>query len=242
MKNILKCQTFFMLLIIPFFLFIFFPCLSDSISFSSQSCKMKCDSLFADSPTKLSLCLSTCSSTSIPHSTSMQTKSSISSSQKTESKPQLANMYVYDRTNNRYTRQKIIVHSSTTTTTTTTTQSMSTSSNQNKYENISKCLKSCNGNLDNRAIREKNDFTKWMKCRQSCFTDPESINQNHFEFPLFEDSESGEICDQECDRYWKGTVHWKPCRDQCQNAYTKKENAEFKREPKDEKENIYDIW
>lgn len=228
-----------------FFLLIFFPRLSTPFSFDSQSCRMKCESLFADSPTKLSLCLKTCSSTSIPPSLSTNSKSSSSTtSQKASSKPQYANMYVYDRASNRYTRQKVIVLSSTTTTTTKTTSSQSTSlyQNQNRLENITKCLNNCNGDLDSRAIREKGEFTKWMKCRQYCFTDSSSNNQESSEFPFFDDSDNQEICDQECDRYWKGTVHWKPCIDQCQNINLKKESSQQKSSPKNDKESIYDIW
>lgn len=227
---------------ISFLLFIFFPHYSFSFSFDSRSCRMKCDSLFSDSPTKLSLCLRTCSSTSIPSSTTSNSKTSESStSHSTSSNPQYANMYLYDRTSNRYTRQKVVVISTTTTTTKTSLPQPPSSSN-NKFENISKCLKNCNGDLDNHAIRQKGDFTKWMKCRQVCFTDSNSNNQKSFEFPFFDDSGKQEICDQECDRYWKGTVHWKPCRDQCESANLNNEPDQIKDTPKDNKESIYDIW
>lgn len=234
-----------MFISISFLLLINFPSLSTSFSFDSHSCKMKCESLFADSPTKLSLCLRTCSSTSTPTSIPSNTKvsSSTSSLQKTSSKPQYANMYVYDRASNRYTRQKVVVISSMTTTTkTTSSQPGSLHQSQNNFKNISKCLKSCNGDLDSRAIREKGEFTKWMKCRQLCFTDSNSNNQESFEFPFLHDSDNQEICDQECDRYWKGTVHWKPCRDQCQNRNQKSESDQPRDSTRNSNDSIYDIW
>jgi hypothetical protein len=71
---------------------------------------------------------------------------------------------------------------------------------QMKKEVIS-CLARCNQNVNSTT-----EFHSWAKCRESCATDPEE------EEPVFI---SGDECQAGCDRYWKGTVHWKPCQNQC---------------------------
>jgi hypothetical protein len=65
------------------------------------------------------------------------------------------------------------------------------------------CLARCNQNVNSTA-----DFHSWAKCRQSCARDPETD-----EIAFISDRE----CGSGCDRYWKGTVHWPPCQDQCKD-------------------------
>jgi hypothetical protein len=67
---------------------------------------------------------------------------------------------------------------------------------------VSVCLAKCNQNVNSTT-----DFRSWTKCRRACVVDPETEQQEFF---------ARSQCDSECDRYWKGTVHWRPCQDQCQ--------------------------
>jgi hypothetical protein len=71
---------------------------------------------------------------------------------------------------------------------------------QMKKEVVS-CLAKCNQNVNSTT-----EFRSWAKCRKTCATDPDTEEREFISSPE---------CSSGCDRYWKGTVHWKPCQDQC---------------------------
>ncbi|OHS92711.1 hypothetical protein TRFO_40968 [Tritrichomonas foetus] len=117
-----------------------------SLVFDSEHCKRKCQTLFGDSPTKISLCLHTCSNG------------------------------FYEHENIQYVHRQM-------------------------KEDVKVCLEKCSENVNSTT-----KFTRWLKCRKSCLAIPDSEEISFF---------PPEQCNAECDRHWKGTVHLKPCQDQC---------------------------
>jgi hypothetical protein len=89
---------------------------------------------------------------------------------------------------------------------------------------VSVCLAKCNQNVNSTT-----DFHGWMKCRKTCVV-PKT--DRHEFFALTQ-------CESECDRYWKGTVHWKPCQDQCQILGHRAEPGPT---PPPRGVNIQDLW
>lgn len=71
---------------------------------------------------------------------------------------------------------------------------------------IPKCLANCSQNLD-----RSTDFRTWSKCRKSCIN---LGNQNNF----FDEK----TCNNDCERYWSGTIHLDSCKKQCREFTTDK--------------------
>lgn len=112
--------------------------------------------------------------------------------------------------------------------------------NKKNSEKITKCLENCSINVNSAT-----DFKAWTKCRKSCVLSDQiksSQQQNYIPFGLDE-------CNSECDRYWKGTVHWEPCQQQCQKFIQK--YSDKRKENNDESGNdlqnsqkkiLYNVW
>lgn len=115
--------------------------------------------------------------------------------------------------------------------------------NNNNGDSMSKCLANCSKNVNSAT-----DFKVWTKCRKSCLSlSSQNKENNRNNYIFFEPDE----CNAECDRYWKGTVHWEPCQNQCQtfavkysapNMENNKGNENDIPPPNPQKAIIYDIW
>ena len=82
-------------------------------------------------------------------------------------------------------------------------------------KSVLQCINVCNANLNSST-----NFLTWSKCRKDCLKKPGTN-----EFQYYEEA----TCVNHCDRYWKGTVHWKPCLGQC-SGYSKSNERKQKKQ------------
>lgn len=90
---------------------------------------------------------------------------------------------------------------------------------------VGQCLEKCNQNVSSAT-----EFQDWTRCRRLCVINPATAK--HELFPE-------EDCNSACDRYWKGTVHYKPCQDQCRQWAPKQSPGPT---PPPDKPNIFHVW
>lgn len=112
--------------------------------------------------------------------------------------------------------------------------------NKNNKESVSKCLANCSKNVDSTT-----DFKLWTKCRKSCVLSELNKSPHQTNYIPFGPDE----CNAECDRYWKGTVHWEPCQQQCQSfakKYSEQRKINSEASENDlqnpQKAMLYNIW
>lgn len=116
----------------------------------------------------------------------------------------------------------------------------SNNNNRNNKEYVSKCLANCSRNVNSAT-----DFKQWTKCRKSCVLSDKNTQQHQTNYIPF----GADECNAECDRYWKGTVHWVPCQQQCQffaKKYSEQRKANSEANENDsqnqQKAILYDLW
>lgn len=88
------------------------------------------------------------------------------------------------------------------------------------------CINECNKN-----VNSSTNFIVWSKCRKTCLVQPNSDELYYFD---------QNQCASHCDRYWKGTVHWKSCTNQC-DGFTrahKRNNRAHNNPPP----GVFNIW
>jgi hypothetical protein len=93
-------------------------------------------------------------------------------------------------------------------------------------KSVVQCMGKCNSN-----VNSSTNFLTWSKCRKECLRVPGTNELQYF------DETS---CVSHCDRYWKGTVHWKACSNQCK-GYSKSSQraARAKAAPQS---NAFKVW
>ena len=99
-------------------------------------------------------------------------------------------------------------------------------SQQIMKKEVVNCISKCNEN-----INSSTNFIIWSKCRKKCL-----IQENSNELHYFDDSQ----CISQCDRYWKGTVHWKPCTSQCEGF--KKSKEKYQKGSNQPPSGIFNVW
>jgi hypothetical protein len=90
---------------------------------------------------------------------------------------------------------------------------------------VTVCLARCNQN-----VNSSTDFRSWSHCRRSCLVDSQTGDREFF---------PREQCTSECDRYWKGTVHWPGCDAQCRQFATR---GSPESTPSPDRPRIYRLW
>jgi hypothetical protein len=90
---------------------------------------------------------------------------------------------------------------------------------------VSTCLAKCN-----QHVNSTTRFHEWNRCRRSCVTNPDTGEREFF---------PSDHCNSECDRYWRGTVHWKPCQSQC---ITLTGGNAPNATPAPHRPNVYNVW
>ena len=99
-------------------------------------------------------------------------------------------------------------------------------------KSVVQCINKCNSN-----ITSNTNFFTWSKCRKECLKMPGTNDMRFFD---------ENYCVSHCDRYWKGTVHWKPCCNQCR-GYTKTRQRKISENAKNDSSNsprpvVFTIW
>jgi len=97
-------------------------------------------------------------------------------------------------------------------------------SQQIMRKDVVSCIGKCNEHVNSTT-----NFIVWSKCRKNCL-----INGNELHY--FDDTQ----CVSHCDRFWKGTVHWKPCTSQCEGF--KKSRHKLSRVSNKPPAGVYNVW